>query len=51
MQLNEKEYAEFKALCDKNGIKYETEAEYREAAYNLIEYVRLTLESAREHRS
>lgn len=51
MQLTEKQYTEFKALCDKKGIKYETESEYREAAYNLIEYVRLTLESAREHRS
>lgn len=50
MHLSEKVYAEFKELCDKKGIKYGTEAEYREAAYNLVEYVRLTLELAREHR-
>ena len=49
MQLNEKDYADFKALCDKKGIKYDSEAEYREAAYNLFSYVELTVELAREH--
>lgn len=49
MKLTEKDYADFKRLCEKKGIKYESEAEYREAAYNLFSYVELTVELAREH--
>lgn len=47
--LTEKEYASFKAICEKEGIKYETEAEYKEAANNLFRYVELSYELAREH--
>lgn len=49
MEMTEKEYAQFKALCKEKGISYETEAEYKEAAINLVEYVRLTYDLAREH--
>lgn len=48
-ELTEKEYASFKAICNEKGIKYETEAEYKEAARNLISYVKLTYDMAREH--
>lgn len=48
--LTNKEYASFKAICEKEGIKYETEAEYEEAARNLYRYVELSYELAREHR-
>lgn len=49
MDMTDKEYAEFKVLCEKEGIKYETEAEYKEAARNLLQYVKLTYDLAREH--
>ncbi len=49
MEMTEKEYAEFKALCKEKGITYETEAEYKEAARNLLQYVKLTYDLAREH--
>jgi protein-arginine kinase activator protein McsA len=48
-ELTEKEYASFKAICAEKGIKYETEAEYKEAARNLLSYVKLTYDMAREH--
>lgn len=51
MEMTEKEYAEFKALCKDKGITYETEAEYKEAARNLLQYVKLTYDLAREHYS
>lgn len=38
-KISDKYMAEFKALCEEKGIKYETEAEYREAAQNLLGYV------------
>lgn len=47
--LTKKEYASFKAICDKEGIKYETEAAYEEAAQNLYNYVKLSYDMAREH--
>lgn len=50
-ELTKKEYASFKAICKKEGIKYETEAEYEEAAQNLYSYVKLTYKLAREHHS
>lgn len=37
--ISDKHFAEFKALCEEKGIKYETEAEYRQAAQNLLGYV------------
>ncbi len=48
-ELTEKEFNSFKRICEKDGIKYDTEEEYREAARNLFEYVKLTYEMAREH--
>lgn len=47
--MTEKEYAEFKALCKKKDMHYDTEAEYREAARNLVQYIKLTYDLAREH--
>lgn len=47
--MTEKMYAEFKALCKKKGITYETEMEYKEAARNLVQFVKLTYDLAREH--
>lgn len=49
MDMTDKEYAEFKALCEKQGIHYETEAEYKEAARNLLQYVKLSYDLAKEH--
>ncbi len=34
--ISEKHMNEFKELCDKKGIKYETEDEYRQSMYNLV---------------
>lgn len=48
MQLSEKDYAEFKKICEKEGVKYDTEEEYRESANNLYRYAELALELARE---
>lgn len=47
-QLTEREFASFKKICDDKDIRYDTEAEYRDAARNLIEYVRLSYEIAKE---
>jgi hypothetical protein len=49
MELTEKEYAEFKSICKKQGIQYETEVEYREAANNLFRFVKLSYDLAKEH--
>jgi len=49
MIIPEKEYAEFKAICAKQGISYKSEAEYREAANNLISLVKIIYDSANEH--
>lgn len=37
--ISEKHMSEFKALCEEKGIKYETDAEYRESMYNLVGFV------------
>ncbi len=42
--ISEKEMTEFKKLCDDKGIKYETEAEYRESMHNLVSFVDLLIE-------
>lgn len=34
--ISDKRLKEFKEICEKEGIKYETEAEYKEAAQNLV---------------
>lgn len=34
--ISEKHMKEFKELCEKKGIKYETEDEYRQSMYNLV---------------
>lgn len=44
IQVSDKYLAEFKELCDKKGIKYDTDAEYREAAYNLLNYFNTLIE-------
>lgn len=50
VELTEKDYAKFKALCDKHGIKYTSEMEYRESANNLVSLVKLLYEMGEEHR-
>ena len=47
--LTKKEYVEFKAICEKEGIEYETEAEYEAASRNLVNLVKLLYDGAREH--
>lgn len=42
--VSDKSFKEFKVLCEKEGIKYETEAEYRSAANNLVNLVDLLIE-------
>lgn len=43
-KVSEKYLKDFKDMCDKKGIKYETEAEYEEAARNLVSFVDLLVE-------
>lgn len=38
-QISDKSLKEFKEICEKKGIKYETEQEYRDSAQNLVNYV------------
>lgn len=40
-ELTNKEYKEYRDICEKEGIIYDTDAEYRDAAYNLYRYVEL----------
>jgi hypothetical protein len=47
-KVSEKYLKEFKQLCDKKGIKYDTEAEYRDAAQNLLGFVGLLVEIGME---
>jgi hypothetical protein len=42
--ISDKSLKEFKELCEKEGIEYETEAEYKPAAQNLVGFVRLSLD-------
>lgn len=49
-KISDKHFAEFKAICEKEGIKYETEAEYRDAAQNLIGLVDILMQSEFEER-
>lgn len=46
--MTKEEYASLKLLLKKEGIKYDTEAEYEEAARNLFGYVKFSLDLARE---
>lgn len=48
-EFTSKDYNSFKAICNKEGISYNTEADYKEAARNLFEYVELSYGMAREH--
>lgn len=43
-QVSDKTLKGFKDICEKEGIKYETEAEYWQAANNLVNYVDLLIE-------
>jgi hypothetical protein len=43
-KVTDKYLKEFKELCDKKNIKYETEAEYEEAARNLVGFVDVLVE-------
>lgn len=49
INVSDKYLGEFKQLCKKEGIKYETEAEYREAANNLVNFVDLLVQMGMEH--
>lgn len=48
MQLTDKDYERFKQSFEKEGIKYETEKEYREAINNLVAYAELAFDIAKE---
>lgn len=37
--ISDKSLKEFKELCEKEGIKYETELEYKQSAMNLVNFV------------
>lgn len=49
-QISDKYLTDFKKLCDEKGIKYETEAEYHEAASNLVGFVDLLVQIDMEER-
>lgn len=42
--ISDKHLKEFKEICEKEGIKYETEAEYKEAAQNLVGFFDVLIE-------
>lgn len=44
----EEDIKKFKAICEKEGIKYDTEAEYRDAAQNLLNFAALAYDMAKE---
>lgn len=50
-QISDKHLEEFKKICDDKGIKYETEAEYREYAQNLVSLVDTLVEIDMEERA
>lgn len=50
-QISDKHLKEFKELCDKKGIKYESEAEYEAAARNLVDFFDLLIQMDMEERS
>ena len=49
-RISDKHLAEFKQLCDKKGIKYETEGEYERAAQNLVDFVGILVDIDMEER-
>jgi hypothetical protein len=51
VDLTEKDLADFKKLFEKEGITYDTEAEYREAAYNIVNLCDLALQVAMEEKA
>ncbi len=50
-QLRDSDYKEFKEICEKEGIKYETEAQYHEAADNLVNFFSLLMKMDQEEKS
>lgn len=48
MQLTDKQFAEFKALCAKHNIVYKTDMEYRQSAMSLIRLVKVLHDGAYE---
>lgn len=48
MALTDKDYEEFKKISEKEGITYKSEAEMRESADNLIQFVDLALKLSQE---
>lgn len=51
MPLTDKDYAEFKKICDKEGITYKTEAEYHESANNLVNFVDILIKIDQEEKA
>lgn len=49
-EISEKHLKEFKAICEEKGITYETEAEYRDAANNLVGFFDILIQSDMEER-
>lgn len=51
IDLTKGQYATFKAICKKEGIVYETEAEYEKAARDVYSFVELSFDIAMEQRN
>ena len=49
--ISSKSLAKFKKLCNEHGIKYDTDAEYREAANNLLGYFEVLMEMDKEEQA
>ena len=49
-EISDKSLKEFKDLCEKEGIKYETDEEYRSAGSNMVELVDLLIQMDIEER-
>jgi len=51
MKLTDKELAEWKEAFAKSGIKYDTDAEYQEAIYNLVGYIDTLIQMDQQQKS
>lgn len=50
-ELTDSDITEFKKLCDKNGVAYDTDVEYREAAQNMLGLAELLLDIYRDQKA
>ena len=47
-EISEEHFKEFMRICEQEGIKYDTEAEYRDSARNLVGFVDVLMEMSKD---